>query len=280
MVLRVKGVKGTYEAPKEAEWGSGKGKATWKAPDDKTGYYDVILYKGSTVMKKLEDYNGTSYNFYPYMTKEGDYTFKVRTVPHTDEQKRYGKKSEWTESDSKYIDEDEVSDGSGQDNSSGGSSGGITPGGGTTDVGWRQENNVWYFKYPDGNYIKNNWLLWNSKWYLFDNSGKMLTGWQQKDGHWYYFDTSYGGMKTGWLKEGDKWYYLNPNQGGPEGAMISNCWLTISGKTYFINQSGVMMEGWYQVSGKWYYFYPGDGSKAVSTSIGGFVVDADGVWNH
>ena len=258
VVLRVKGVKGTYEAPKEAEWGSGKGKATWKAPDDKTGYYDVILYKGSTVMKKLE----------------------VRTVPHTDEQKRYGKKSEWTESDSKYIDEDEVSDGSGQDNSSGGSSGGITPGGGTTDVGWRQENNVWYFKYPDGNYIKNNWLLWNSKWYLFDNSGKMLTGWQQKDGHWYYFDTSYGGMKTGWLKEGDKWYYLNPNHGGPEGAMISNCWLTISGKTYFINQSGVMMEGWYQVSGKWYYFYPGDGSKAVSTSIGGFVVDADGVWNH
>ena len=84
------------------------------------------------------------------MTKEGDYTFKVRTVPHTDEQKRYGKKSEWTESDSKYIDEDEVSDGSGQDNSSDGSSGGITPGGGTTDVGWRQENNVWYFKYPDG----------------------------------------------------------------------------------------------------------------------------------
>ena len=265
VVLRVNWVKGTYEAPKEAEWGSGKGKATWKAPDDKTGYYDVILYKGSTVMKKLEDYNGTSYNFYP----------------HTDEQKRYGKKSEWTESDSKYIDEDDVSDGSGQDNSSNGSnSGGITPGGGTTDAGWKQDNNDWYFKYPDGNYVKNNWLQWNNKWYLFDNSGKMLKGWQQKDNHWYYFDTTNGGMRTGWVKEGDKWYYLNPNQGGPEGAMISNCWLTISGKTYFINQSGVMMEGWYQISGKWYYFYPGDGSKAVSTSIGGFQVDADGVWNH
>ena len=108
----------------------------------------------------------------------------------------------------------------------------------------------------------------------------MLKGWQQKDNHWYYFDTTNGGMRTGWVKEGDKWYYLNPNQGGPEGAMISNCWLTISGKTYFINQSGVMMEGWYRISGKWYYFYPGDGSKAVSTSIGGFQVDADGVWNH
>ena len=34
--------------------------------------------------------------------------------------------------------------------------------------------------------------------------------------------------------------YTHLNQGGPEGAMISNCWLTISGKTYFINQSGVM----------------------------------------
>ena len=48
VVLRVKGVKGTYEAPKEAEWGSGKRKGKpGKAPDDKTGYYDVILYKGS-----------------------------------------------------------------------------------------------------------------------------------------------------------------------------------------------------------------------------------------
>ena len=30
VVLRVKGVKGTYEAPKEAEWGSGKGRQPGK----------------------------------------------------------------------------------------------------------------------------------------------------------------------------------------------------------------------------------------------------------
>ena len=75
MVLRVNGVRALMKHQRKLN-GEAERKATWKAPDDKTGYYDVILYKGSTVMKKLEDYNGTSYNFYPYMTKEGDYTFK------------------------------------------------------------------------------------------------------------------------------------------------------------------------------------------------------------
>ena len=145
VVLRVKGVKGTYEAPKEAEWGSGKGKATWKAPDDKTGYYDVILYKGSTVMKKLEDYNGTSYNFYPYMTKEGDYTFKVRTVPGTDSQKKYGGKSEWIESGELSITDRYVSDGKGQQSKN------PSAKRGTTDkVGWVKKGNIWNYRFPDG----------------------------------------------------------------------------------------------------------------------------------
>ena len=36
------------------------------------------------------------------MTKEGDYSFKVRTVPHTEEEKKRGKKSEWTKQET-YI---------------------------------------------------------------------------------------------------------------------------------------------------------------------------------
>lgn len=277
--LRVKGVKGTYESPEEAEWGNGNGKATWDGPDDTSGYYDVILYRGSSVVKKLEDYKGNSYDFYPYMTKEGDYTFKVRTVPHSDPEKRYGEKSDWTESDTQYIDEDEVSDGTGQDNGTGTPGGTTTPGGGTIDVGWRQDGNSWYFRYPDGNYIKDDWLKWNDIWYLFDSSGRMLTGWQKKNNYWYYLGES-GDMKKGWLQSGNIWYYLNPNDGGPEGAMVTNSWLTINGKTYFVNASGIMVEGWYQIEGNYYYFYPGDGSKAVSTSISGFVLDANGVWQH
>ncbi len=274
VTIRVSGIKGTYDAPENAEWGNSRGRATWDKGDDSTSYFDVYLYRGSSVVKKLEDYNGTSYNFYPYMTKEGDYTFKVRTVPHTESEKKYGKKSDWTESDDQYIDEDDVSDGSGQT-----SDNGSTPGGGTTDVGWRKDGDKWYFRYPDGNYQKAGWLKWNEKWYFFDNTGKMLTGWQQTGGNWYFLGNS-GDMKTGWIQSGNLWYYCNPNQDGPEGAMVKNAWLTINGLVYFVNQSGVMVEGWYQVENNWYYFQPGSGNKVVNTTINGFVLDANGVWQH
>lgn len=273
VVLRATGIKGTYEPPEDAEWGSSRGRARWEEAEFTSGYYDVYLYRGSSVVKKLEDYKGTSYNFYPYMTKEGDYSFKVRTVPHTEEEKKYGKKSDWTEAGDLYIADDEVSDGSGQDN------GGSTPSGGTTDVGWRKEGDSWYFRYPDGNMQKNGWLKWNDKWYLFDSTGRMLTGWQQTGGYWYYMGSS-GEMIKGWVKSGNIWYYMNPNDGGPEGAMVKSCWLTINGKTYFMNESGAMVEGWYKVEDNYYYFYPGDGSKAVNTSIEGFNLDANGVWQH
>ncbi len=274
VVIKTKPIKGTYSEPEELEWSNSKGRATWDEGDDSSGYFDVYLYRGNSTVKKLEAYKGTSYNFYPYMTKEGDYTFKVRTVPNPNDSDDIGKKSEWVESDDQYIDENEVSDGSGQDNSNG-----STPSGGTTDVGWRQEGNTWYFRYPDGNYQKAGWLKWNDKWYFFDSAGKMLTGWQQSNGNWYYLGSS-GDMKTGWIQSAGLWYYLNPNANGPEGAMIKNCWLTVNGKTYFINESGVMAEGWQQVEGNYYYFYPGDGSKAVNTSISGFVLDANGIWVH
>ena len=81
---------------------------------------------------------------------------------------------------------------------------------------------------------KNGWLKWNDKWYLFDSTGRMLTGWQQTGGQWYYLGES-GDMKKGWIKSGNIWYYLNPNDGGPEGAMVKSSWLTINGKTYFLN---------------------------------------------
>jgi glucan-binding YG repeat protein len=276
VVLKANGIKGTYDAPESAEWGHSTGRATWEEGEDTSGYYDIILYRGSSSVKKVENYKGDSYNFFPYMTKEGDYSFKVRTVPHTEEQERYGKKSDWTESDEIYVDEDEVSDGSGQESGGGG---GTTPGGGTTDVGWRKDGDTWYFRYPDGNYQKNGWLKWNNKWYLFDAGGRMLTGWQQTGNNWYYLSEN-GDMKTGWVKTGNIWYYLNPNENGPEGAMVKNCWLTINGKTYFMNESGAMVEGWYSVQGNWYYFYPGEGHKAVNTAISGFQLDANGIWQH
>lgn len=281
IVVKVNGIKGEYPAPAEATWSySALGRARWNADiddDDYTrtitsGYYDVYLYRGSTVIKKLESYKGTSYNFYPYMTKAGTYTYKVRTVPYTEEEKKYGKRSAWLESDELYIDSENVSDGSGQTDSTG-------AGSSTNRVGWILDGSTWYYRYPDGSYQRNSWLKVDGKWYLFDASGRMLTGWQNKDGLTYYLLDS-GAMYSGWIKAGGQWYYLNrPEDGGVEGAMRIG-WLVTGGQTYYLKADGIMAEGWYQADGNWYYFYPGSGHKAVNTVIDTFYVDGNGVWNR
>lgn len=280
IVVAMNPIKGQYAAPSSAEWrNSGYGKAVWNQDnyryDDYTsaifsGYYDVYLYRGSTVVKKLEDYHGTSYDFYPYMTKEGAYHYKVRSVPHTEDQKKYGKKSEWLDSDEIYIDKQHVSNGSGQVDENGVSSN-------NGQVGWIYSDNTWYYKYPDGSYQKDSWLQIGGIWYLFDSNGKMLTGWQTKNGITYYLQNN-GAMYSGWLKAGELWYYLNgPMDGGTEGAMHVG-WLTKDGKTYYLRSDGSMAEGWTQVDGNMYYFYPGYGYKATNTTIDTFPVDADGIW--
>lgn len=267
VTLKVSEIKGTYEAPEDAYWADNTlGRARWTAPDTTSGYYDVYLYRGNSVVEKVEAHKGTSYNFYPYMTKKGTYSFKVRTVSSSSSSSS-STRSEWTESDEIYISEDDVSDGTGQSSNSGS----------TGTVGWIKTGNNWYYRYPDGSYHKNSWLYVGNKWYLFDSTGMMLTGWQTKDGHTYYMNSE-GAMVTGWLKIGNSWYYLNQNQGGPEGSLCKNVWIQYSNNTYFVDSNGVMVEGWYQISGNWYYFYPGEGRKAVNTTIDSFYVDANGIW--
>ncbi len=263
-----KPVKGTYESPQDAYWrDSGLGNAKWSSVDNSSGAYDVYLYRGSSVIKKVEKLKATSYNFYPYMTKAGTYSYKVRTVPYTESEQKYGKNSEWTESDEIYVPQEKVSDGSGQDDSA------VSNG----QVGWIKTGNIWYYRYPDGTYQKNNWAKINNKWYLFDSNGGMVTGWQQRNNIWYFLNSD-GAMTTGWIVSNNKWYYLNPSTtSGVEGGMITG-WINYNNKWYYTDSTGVMQEGWRQVDGNWYYFYPGEGSKAVNTTISGFPVDGNGIW--
>lgn len=263
-----KPIKGTYESPEDAYWReSGYGNAKWSSVDNSSGAYDVYLYRGSSIVKKVEKLKATSYNFFPYMTKAGTYSFKVRTVPYTESEQKYGKNSDWTESDEVYLPEEKVSDGSGQDNG--------TPTSG--QVGWIKNGNSWYYRYPDGTYHKNNWAKINNKWYLFDSNGAMVTGWQQRNNLWYFLNSD-GAMTSGWIVSNNKWYYLNPSTtSGVEGAMATG-WINYNNKWYYTDSSGVMQEGWKQVDGNWYYFYPGEGSKAVNTTISGFPVDGNGIW--
>lgn len=277
VTLKLRPVKGTYDTPYDAEWkDSGTGHAKWSAPDYSSGHYDIVLRRnGSDVVRKY-DVGSITYNFYPYMTKEGTYSFKVRTTPHSTEARTYGKASEWVESDEYYLDEDDVSDGSGQTDTDGKADN-------NTDVsgaaGWVRNNGVWYYKYPDGSYKKNGWEKVSGKWYKFDGSGKMQTGWQTTASGTYYLSGS-GEMLTGWQNISGSWYLLQPDENSPvQGAMMKNSLVTdVEGKTYYLNDKGQQVYGWFKVDGHWSYFDPQTGVMARNTVVNTFRVDENGVW--
>lgn len=261
-------VSGMLSAPYNAEWNINKnnlGLAKWSAEAGAKGYYDVWLYRGSTCIKKIEAVKALSYNFYPYMTKAGTYSFKVRCVPSS-EQKKYAAKSEFMESDEYYLDNDHVSDGTGQDISN------------SNTVGWIKTGDIWYYKYPDGSLKKNGWAKISDKWYLFDAQGKMLTGLQTIASGTYYLAPS-GDMQEGWIKIENKWHFFNNTPGSDtEGAMYKNTWINEpDGRTFYIGSDGCMSIGWKQIGEFWYHFGD-DGNLSRNTIIETFYVDNDGKW--
>lgn len=272
VTVRTKAAKGDLDAPADAYWQSYSfrnskfGYAKWDSVDDAA--YDVYLYRGTKAVHKVTDLHTTSYNFYPYMTTKGTYTFRVRSIPANDAASKYASKSGWTISDELYVDEDEVSDGTGQTTSSTTTVSQDPPE--TTEVGWISKNNSWYFRYPDGTYIHDSWGKISGEWYLFDSSGLMQTGWQLVNGLYYYLESS-GKMRTGWLLDSNVWYYLKD-----DGAMATG-WIQLEDKTYYLSDNGAMVTGWKDVDGQIYYFYP-DGHKAVNEIVDGFYVDLNGVW--
>ena len=47
---------------------------------------------------------------------------------------------------------------------------------GSTNVGWVQLNNSWYFYRPNGSMVKSGWVEWKNKWYYLDERGEMKVG--------------------------------------------------------------------------------------------------------
>lgn len=214
--IKLDPIEGRYAEPNFVTWttaGYGPGLASWgyQSEHGLTGdAFDVSLYRGNTLVKQLNEYQGTSYDFYPYMRKAGSYHVKVRAVPYSAAEKAHGKKSEWSESSGLSISEDQVSDGTGQG-------------------AWILQNDAWYFQNPDQSLQKDTWFMVNAKWYLLDAEGQMLTGFQTKDGHTYYLDGK-GIMTIGWSQIGGQWYYFYP-----DGIMAANT--TIDG--FVIGANGV-----------------------------------------
>lgn len=56
------------------------------------------------------------------------------------------------------------------------------------DPGWIKCGDRWKYLKSNGEYMKNDWMLINHHWYMFDQEGWMLIGWQQKGGKWFYLE--------------------------------------------------------------------------------------------
>lgn len=271
VTVRTKPVSGELDAPYDAYWestlmsSSKLGVAKWDSIEDAA--YDVYLYRGTKQVHRVSELHTTSYNFYPYMTSKGTYTFRVRSIPTSDSVAKYASRSDWTISDELYLDEEYVSDGKGQEQNNAVYQSAPD----TQQVGWIEENGHKYFRYPNGHMLQDEWANIGGTWYLFDNTGMMVTGWYQKDGSYYCLDAE-GKMITGWYQENGVWYYMNP-----DGTMATG-WVQLAENTYYLGDDGKMLTGWQEIENQWFYFYP-DGHKAVNEWIDGyFYVDMNGVW--
>ena len=148
--------------------------------------------------------------------------------------------------------------------------------------------------YQDGKRVKGLYE-YNSATYFFNEQGFMQTEcWIEFDEGWRYFAED-GKMVTGWLQLGNVWYYLDPETGlmfddglaiiGKStyyfydwGGMASDWWYEASDGWYFFGGSGAMKTAqWTQWKGEWYYLTE-TGRLAVDTPIGGYTVNAGGVW--
>lgn len=250
VTLRIRGIKGEFGQPEEAFWNDDRlGEARWEKPDDASGYYEVQLYRDGKQVHRVEQTSSLQYNFYPYMTVAGDYTCRVRSIPGTDSQKKYGEKSEWTESGELSITDRYVSDGKGQQNAD------TTAKPGTSEqVGWFKEQDVWKLRLPDGRLCREEWYSINGLWYHFDGNSAMQTGWIQDGGQWYYLWPD-GQMAVGWGKIEGKWYYFYPltENGRIKGTMAGAGWNVIGSNYYYFNADGSMYKGWLNQNGSWYY---------------------------
>lgn len=318
VTLRVKAIKGLYAEPEDVGWKDTRlGQAVWSKGDNTSGAYELWLYKGKKIILKKEQVKATTYNFYPYMTEEGTYSYKIRSVPYKQDELKSGKKSGWVESDELVIRDRDVSDGTGKEADTVAGTAGSTE----KKEGWDQQSGIWYYRYADGTVQANSWLVLDDVWYRFDQDGKMVTGWFLLDGDIYYMDSK-GAMVTGWNKIGGTWYYFYPDNGyaAPMGAAATD-WQVINGYYYYFTAQGAMQKDWINQAGRWYYlntiqgnlegamlkgwitrngytYYTGedgvmvtgwqkidrlwryfnqDGTMAVNTVIDGYQVNEDGV---
>lgn len=154
-----------------------------------TRYYEVRLFRDGKGVGNTQKVMDSSFDFAPWMTRPGNYSYRVRAVNIQDESVKSG----WRESETKiYVDEATAQ----QLKSQYGTAipdGMADPGQAAEwqrqqqqQHGWFLDGTGWWYRNEDGSYTTNGWQLIDGKWYYFNSVGYMVTGWIDWDGKSYY----------------------------------------------------------------------------------------------
>lgn len=101
-------------------------------------------------------------------------------------------------------------------------------------TGWTKKDDGWHYS-KEGTELKNQWALIANRWYVFDGSGKMVTGWFiTKEDEWYYLNEEDGTMLSNqWFKDNDKWYYATDS-----GILAKNVYIKDEKGYCWVNHDG------------------------------------------
>lgn len=121
---------------------------------------------------------------------------------------------------------------------------------------------TWYYFGPKGKAYRNIKKRIDGKYYIFDENGHMLSGWQSygNDGALYYLGTAdEGWAHIGWQnleshknEPGTYWYYFGPN-----GNSYQDMKKKIDGRYYIFDEDGQMLSGWQSYDGDDNLYYLG-----------------------
>ena len=138
------------------------------------------------------------------------------------------------------------------------------------------------FMFDEAGRVKTGWQTVNGQDYYLKKTGekgvkgKALLGWQNIGGQTYYFKQTgekSGVMFAGLQKVGSRKFYFNPSgSAGEKGRMLTG-WRTIGSQIYYLKQTGEKgvkgksLIGWQNIGGQTYYFQT-SGSKMGQMYLG------------
>ena len=122
---------------------------------------------------------------------------------------------------------------------------------------YNSQNGHWYLKDQNGNNLTGWQKLSENRTVYYNKTGEMLYGEQNISSKWYFFNTTDGNVAKGWYKlpDGRQVYYDVDSDGNGQGMLHG---MQKIGNDYYYFNSGYGTEesGLKEVNGKYYYFSP------------------------